>query len=459
MYKLPKSEDTFVKVTQPQVYDTASGQYYYDLSVTVYKKNGFQFTILNEYYESRNNTSKVSYEAKSFETLDDEQYTQKGYSPPRMCFGNYYILADGTVAKLTLDPEVYNLYYKTYAKYNGALAIVRTYDGTDRLYHTDPALGTSTRYYWQKINYLYFDQNGNTVLSEDMEFRVGAVEGLDGYYSNYSTFVEPDGVGTIYANKSVSWWGKCPNSVFPDGRYVVATWEHMTGDLYEIWYNIYQSDGTLIATGPTGYTATFTSAFTKSALTSYTINNSKFVVALGSIINTWGKEYYRYSVTEEGDDGEVIATVKLGEKKILPPDSADTEVVEPIINFGENELPIGYNIKENVIDAGNFESDLRDQVNAIRLNDIVIVAEEGYLSGEQNTGSSLSSFGQYDYTLGNTYIRVYSNGQNFRWYCYYPEQLTPGTYKKTYTIGDKTVYVTFKVIAPPANDVAVTVVF
>ena len=43
--------------------------------------------------------------------------------------------------------------------------------------------------------------------------------------------------------------------------------------------------------------------------------------------------------------------------------------------------------------------------------------------------------------------------------CYYPEDLTPGTYSKTLAIGDKTIYVTFKVVQPPTNEGSTTVVF
>ena len=98
-------------------------------------------------------------------------------------------------------------------------------------------------------------------------------------------------------------------------------------------------------------------------------------------------------------------------------------------------------------------------MNTIRLNDIVVLTKEGYQSGEQNTGVTLSSYSNFDYSFGSTYIRLYTNGQYFRWYCYYPEDLTPGTYSKALTIGDKTVYVTFKIVDPPTNEGSTTVVF
>ncbi len=61
--------------------------------------------------------------------------------------------------------------------------------------------------------------------------------------------------------------------------------------------------------------------------------------------------------------------------------------------------------------------------------------------------------------MGNTGVYVYSNGQNFNWYCTEPEWLAEGVYNQTYYIGGKTVYVTFKVIQPPSNDGVTTVVF
>lgn len=52
-----------------------------------------------------------------------------------------------------------------------------------------------------------------------------------------------------------------------------------------------------------------------------------------------------------------------------------------------------------------------------------------------------------------------TNGQYFRWYCNSPQKLTSGTYTKEFQVGDKTLYVTFKVIKPPTNDGSTTVVF
>lgn len=151
--------------------------------------------------------------------------------------------------------------------------------------------------------------------------------------------------------------------------------------------------------------------------------------------------------------------MEIGEKTITPPSGSDTEVVQDKINLGDSELPLGYNIKDNVIDSGKLDAILRDQVNSVRLNDIVLLTKEGYQSGEQNTGVTLSEYSSYDYSFGSSYIRLYTNGQYFRWYCYNPEELTPGTYSKAFVIGDKTVYVTFKIVDPPTNEGSTTVVF
>lgn len=248
-------------------------------------------------------------------------------------------------------------------------------------------------------------------------------------------------------------------NVFPDGRYVRGDWCGMGGGLYQLWYNIYYPDGRLRSTGPTGYSTASASIFDVYELMAFAINDSKFIVTLSNINKTWAKEYYRVAVVDENDSGEIVANGKIGEKNIIPPVDADTEIVQNKIDFEKDDLPIGYNIKNNVVDSGKLDSSLRQQVNAIRLNDIVILKKSGYISGSQNTGTSLSSYSTYDYTLGSNYVRFYSNGQNFSWYCYYPENLSTGTYNKTFYIGDKTIYVTVRVISPPSNNGVTKVTF
>jgi len=233
----------------------------------------------------------------------------------------------------------------------------------------------------------------------------------------------------------------------------------MGNSMYEIWYTIYNPDNSVRATGPTGYSTTSSSVFDTMDLIAFAVNNSKFMVSINDVDRDWSKEYYRIAVAAESETGEITGGGSLGTKNITPPDDTDTEPVQPSIDFEQNDLPLGYNIRSNIIGSDKLDSGLRQQINAIRLNDVVILKKSGYISGFQNTGITLSSYSNYDYGLGSTYIRFYNSGQNFSWYCYYPEQLTAGTYNKTFYVGDKTIYVTVKVVAPPSNTGVTSITF
>ena len=102
---------------------------------------------------------------------------------------------------------------------------------------------------------------------------------------------------------------------------------------------------------------------------------------------------------------------------------------------------------------------IRERINAIRLNDVVIVKNTVTVSGIQNAGSSLDMFDEYDASMGNEVIRVYTNGQNFCWYCNDTNKLSSGTYNRYYTVGDKVIYVTYKIVDAPDNKGVTTVVF
>lgn len=277
---------------------------------------------------------------------------------------------------------------------------------------------------------------------------------------NGYTFYSEGFTSNVSLLSSISNWGvKLPTNKFPDGRYVKGSWTSIGDSLYELWYNIYNPDGTLRATGPTGYSGYFSSVFVSYEIYAWAMNDSKFVVCLSPLNKSLLKEYYRVAVVEETADGEVVDKVEIGEKSIIPPEDSDTEVVQNKIDFGESDLPLGYNIKDNVIDSGKLDTMLREQVNSVRLNDIVILCKEGYQSGEQNTGITLNSYSEYDESIGSSFVRLYTNGQNFGWYCNNPDDLTPGTYPKIITIDDKTIYVTFKVVRPPTNEGSTMVVF
>ena len=455
-YKIPDTENLYMNVSQPYTYSETAGQYYYYQQINVYRCiNG----VMN-LYKTRTfptaNTYSTTLSVASLNGLDSTFYTSKGYSTPKLTVGsNYVIMQDGTIGLVSLDTSIYTNYY--FAGYNNRLVILRNKNGSSYLYWKDE---NNAYYYWQNLNYIYFDTSGNMIKENDISLKVisGGNEGQNGYFYSYSTFNQPN-----FATQSVTpvstWWNRCKTNVFPDGRYVTATWTGMGNSMYELWYNIYNSDGTLRATGPTGYSTAFSSVFNTYDLISFAVNNSKFVVSLNMVNRDWSKEYYRVAVVDESVTGEITGGGTIGSKNITPPNTTDTEPVQSTIDFAQNDLPLGYDIRNNVIDSGKLDSGLRQQVNAIRLNDIVILKKSGYISGSQNTGVSLSTYSSYDYGMGSNYIRFYSNGQNFLWYCYYPESLTVGTYNKTFYIGDKTVYATIKVIAPPNNNGVTSVTF
>ena len=455
-YQIPGSNNLFFTLSTTRTLDSTDNKYYYYAKISVYKSNNGNMSLVKTTTVPAKNTSST-YTIQSITGLDESYYTSKGLPIPSVALGHYVMIArDGTVHGLGLDTSTYYNYVYP-CTYNGRFSVIRSYNGTSTIYKKDPS--NNSYYYWQVINEVIFDSSGNKTLGTDVELRIqsSAHTGQVGYFTSYSSFTT--GYSTLSVSSVKAWFGRTLTNKFPDGRYVTASWMGMGDGLYELWYNIYNPDGTLRATGPSGYSGYFGSVFNTYDLITYAVNNSKFLVCLGDIGNSFLKEYYRYAVVEETDTGEIVSKVELGEKNITPPNTSDTEVVQSKIDFGSTDLPLGYNIKDNVIDSGKLDALLRDQVNSVRLNDIVILAKEGYQSGEQNTGVTLSSYSSYDYSFGSSYVRLYTNGQYFRWYCYYPEDLTPGTYSKTLTIGDKTIYVTFKVVQPPTNEGSTTVVF
>jgi len=431
----------------------------YTVALNVYQSNGDQMNYYSGIsYASTGYYSPTLY-VYNIKNIKASEYTSRGYAVPSNIIGtSYVVMSDGSINAIQLDTTIYNSSYTYFCTYNGRLAVIRSRDGTSTIYHQDEN-GYSS--YWYKVNYMYFDKSGRMILSDDMEFKCSSTqpEGLSGYFTSYSNYVESKDIVEATYSSPKEWWDHTLTNVFPDGRYVQCSWQGTGSSCYEIWYEIYSPDGEMIATGPTGYEGSFGSVFDTYDFLCYAINNTKFVVCFTKISNSFLLEYFRIATAYETDEGEIKSGGgSLGEKNLTPPDTADTEPIQPVIDFSQDDLPIGYNIKENVIGTDNFEAELRNQVNAVKLNDIVIVKKEGYVSGVQNTGSTLSYFSTYNYSAGDS-IRFYSNGQNVNWYCYYPEDLNEGVYNLTFTSGEKKIYVTVRVIEAPSSDGSTTVVF
>lgn len=456
-FQIPGADNLYITISQPSIYDSAAGRNYYYVQVNIYRNTNGMMSLLNTCTFPTTNTSAYTLPVKSLQgKIDESPYASKGYSPPKLIIGTkYVILKDGSVGEVNMDATTYTSW--NLAAYNNKLVIIRNKNGANYIYEKDE---NNVYSYWQKLNNIYFNTIGAMTMEPDLTLKIvsGGNSGQNGYYSSYSSFTQPN-FSEISCVSVQNWFGRTRNNVFPDGRKVNGKWMGMGAGLYELWYEILNPDGSLCSTGPTGYSANFGSVFDTYDLITFAINNSKFIVALDLIQRDWSVEYYRVAVVRESETGEISGSGSIGEKNITPPTDADTEVIQQRVNFADDNLPIGYNIKNNVIDSGKLESGLRQQVNTIRLNDIVILKKSGYISGSQNTGTSLTSYSTYDYGFGSSYIRFYTNGQIFNWYCYYPEQLTAGTYNKTIYVGDKTVYVTIKIVAVPGNNGFVTVVF
>ena len=386
-----------------------SSYYYYYLNITIYKSENGNMKNMGSTVVPTKSTS-TNFSSMNINDLDENYYISKGMPVPSVVFDDYAVITqDGTVYSLNLDSSIYNNNYTCFCTYNGHLALIRSYNGTQTIYKQDAVSGNYG--YWQVINEITFDASGEMVIGEDLELTIQSSphDGQNGYFSNYNTFNSSNFTLSEIENVK-SWWGRTLSNVFPDGRYATARWMGHGSGIYEIWYDIYNSDGTLRSTGPTGYSAYFGSVVDAYETIVWAINDSKFIVCYKQLNNTFLKEYYRISIATETNDGEIISKVELGEKTIIPPNTSDTEVVQNKIDFGSQELPLGYNIKDNVIDSSKLDAFLREQVNSIRLNDIVVLVKEGYQSGEQNTGVTLNSYSDYDYSFGYTQMVSISDG-------------------------------------------------
>ena len=292
-----------------------------------------------------------------------------------------------------------------------------------------------------------------------MDIEVGQYDNLDGYYRSHSSFTAPTGIKSMEKVPITEWWKHCFTKYFPDGRYASGHWLGLGNSIYEIWYDIYSADGTLLATGPTGFTALASSPLYTSGIQVYAINNTKIIMCVSSLETTWHREFYRSSVATENDEGIIEVPMPIGKKNIVSPDNADTTPAKEVVDFAADNLELGFNVKNNVLETDNFTPELREQINTIRLDSIIFLTNEEYISGKQNTGITLDEFDEYDFDFGDTSVRFYSNGQYLCWYCDEPYRLNKGTYNVTYRVGDITVCPAIKVIAPPTNNSTTTVVF
>ena len=457
--KVPGTADLYLLTQYTAEYNTSAKVFNYNIKVWLYKLTESNMNLQKTGIISTGNTSINSYSCKELTSLDTAYYSNEGYGVPKILIGDYGVITiDGKIVSISLNPSVYTNNHYHIAAYNQHLAVVRSYTGSNYIYHTNPATGSNC--YWQVINEININSGGNINLTADLELPISSTAnaGQDGYFSSYSTWREPSFNTAQYTELS-SWWNRTLTNVFPDQRTVRAGWMTMGNGLAELWYDIYNADGRLRSTGPTGYSTYFSSVSDRYELITFAINNTKFLVGIADVGRTFLLEYYRVAVVSESDTGEVSGKTEFGQKNITPPIGSDTEVVQSLIDFGQSDLPIGYNIKNNVIDSAKLDVGLREQINTIRLNDIIILKKSGYISGEQNTGVTLNSYSDYDYSFGSSYVRFYTNGQYLRWYCNYPNNLAEGTYDKSFSVGDKKIYVTIKVIIPPSNSESTTVVF
>lgn len=448
-YTIPNVVDTYIRVT-PIVNRVENGKIYYDCLTELVRRVNGVMEVIDTRLQILNSASLEKNSVWIVNDLDDAYYMAQEEQKPMLVVNNVIIDEQGKMHIVDFGGAASKYTQSKFITYNGRLAVVRNRDGTGGyFYHQDE----NNRYtYWQRINYVHLTESGATIES-DIEVRIGKQEGMNGWFNTGGTFTAPSWEEVA---RTQDWFGRGKNNVFPDGRSMRGSWVNNKND-QEMYIQTYDSAGTILSTTRTGWLRT---NYEDSIIYCYAVNNSKVVVALGRMENTDYYEFYRAGVLNETEDGEIGGFGGGGgTKNLTPPELSDTEPVQTSIDFNQTDLPIGFNLKDNIVEDTKLTPQLREQINAVRLNDIVILRKEGYVSGTQNAGTMLEDFSQYDYAMGNTGVYVYSNGQNFNWYCTEPERLAEGVYNQTYYIGDKAVYVTFKVVQPPANDGITTVVF
>ncbi|MCR4718156.1 MAG: hypothetical protein K5768_00825 [Firmicutes bacterium] len=397
------------------------------------------------------------------DNLDKNYYRNQGYSVPCLLIKNNnknYIITDtGTVGFLNLDTSIYySTSYFQFATYNGKLVIVRCTNRSSYITSTDE---NGNSIYCQALNYVTVKPDGTVELGEDIILPTPTTavpnEGQNGYYYSYTSFKQCTDINAVQKIRTEQYFKRKKTNVFPDGRVASGSWRS-NGANYEFWYYIYLPDGRLCATGPTGFYAD-SDAYNYDPFI-IVENDSKFVVGNTKPIDDHIREFYRVASIQNTDTGEAtLVGATVGRKNISSEIATDTEPVQSIIDFSKDDLPIGFNVRDNVIDADNFTVETREQFNSIRLSDIVILKNGKQQSGTQNTGITLDEFNIASSDFGNANIRFYTNGQNFGWTASDTTNLNAGIYNKYFVIGDKTVYVTVKIVDVPDNSGTTTVVF
>ena len=455
LYKIPYSDDLYFSISYPYTYSEIYGRSYYFDEIKIYRReNGYMNLIKTELIETKKG-SPSNHVITELGGIDTSYYESEGQCIPAANIGNTYILTNtGKISVISLNSSIYTSSYYNYALYNGKLVIIRYRNPKSYINITENGTTVSK----QALNYVNIDRNGKFSLGEDiyLDSVKGGNPGQNGYYYPISTYVACSAFKTMTTLSTKQWWMRGKGSTFDDGRTVEGEWYYV-GNYYELWYVVRKADGTVCALGPTGYTVSSTNA--EKELFCIAIGDSKFIVSIKDINSDFAREYYRVAIVNETADGNVMPSVSIGNKTLTPPEDTDTVPVQNVIDFGEDNLPIGYNLRNNVVSSDKLDSEVREQINAIRLNDIVIVKNTETASGVQNTGTTLDYFEEYDASMGVVPIVVHSNGQNFCWYSPEVDALTPGVYNKNYTVGDKVIYVTFKIVEAPDNKGTTTVVF
>lgn len=434
-YSILETDDGFIILGKQKV----SNEYYWNGNEGVLDISG---SVNKSYYTSQ------GYEAPYYIINPHKKYTYSGWNE----YDDYiFIGSSGSIAGMhdwsdygqARYPMIYgdklctgqNMYYKNEQSYYYYLSDGRT----------------------KAVQKRIIGIKNNSVADVEDPLLVAAADVSEA--NGYKVFA--DGMeGNMEGKTSVKdWWQHYLDNKFSDGRYVTGRWVGMGNNIYEIWYDIYDKDGRLLSTGASDYSKEASSTLSTMPVRGFVINDTKIILCLSSLGNSWFSEYYRSTVVTENESGIIEVAQPLGKKNILSPENTDTEPVKDVLDFAADNLELGFNIRNNIIDTGKFTPALREQINAVHLNDVVIIAKNGAVSGRQNAGTSLESYNKYDYSFGGEPIYFYTNGSNFNWLCTEPENLEPGIYDKTYEIGGKSIYITIKVIAPPSDNHAVTVVF